>query len=90
MGKFLMYGFIIFFGACFGMSVCEYISSRDDKVAEWAYAQGQIEYSQGDIRVSNCGGKWIWIKSPWNNGDKPKIDPNDSLKLLFSIFVNKP
>lgn len=44
---------------------------------EQAYFEGQRDYANGDKRIQwtedSC---WVWIKSPWNNGDQPIFDPS--------------
>jgi hypothetical protein len=39
---------------------------------EYAYMEGQRDYMDGDIRIEkNSYGDYVWIKSPWNQGDEP-------------------
>jgi len=46
------------------------------EAAEAAYFSGQYEALTGDVRIGKKDGKWIWLKSPWDNGRLPMYDPN--------------
>lgn len=43
---------------------------------EYAYFEGQKDYINKDVRVKKEGDKYFWIKSPWDNNDEPKYNPN--------------
>lgn len=46
-------------------------------VSEKAYFEGQVDALKGDIRIkSNVDSCYYWIKSPWDNGDKPIFKPD--------------
>ena len=36
---------------------------------EFAYFEGQRDYSEGDIRIVKDGCVWHWSKSPWDGQD---------------------
>ena len=38
---------------------------------EYAYMEGQKDSIEGDIRIEKNGDDWVWIKSPWDDGDEP-------------------
>lgn len=42
---------------------------------EKAYAEGQYDAINGDIRIKSINfGRYVWIKSPWNSKAKPVTD----------------
>lgn len=45
-------------------------------IIEQAYFEGQRDALNSDIRIKKEGGKWIWIKSPWDDGLEPVFDPS--------------
>jgi len=45
-------------------------------VVEQAYFEGQRDAINNDIRIKKEGGKWVWVKSPWDDGLKPVFDPS--------------
>jgi hypothetical protein len=57
------------------------ISKSIYSIAEEGYYEGQKDALEGDIRIllvqdTTCNTtKWIWLKSPWNNGRKPVFNP---------------
>lgn len=43
---------------------------------ELAYFEGQRDAMEGDVRISQLdNGCYVWITSPWNDGDKPSFYP---------------
>lgn len=45
-------------------------------VLENAYFEGQRDAINGDIRIRlNSDSVYIWVKSPWNTGEKPIFTP---------------
>jgi len=52
-------------------------------VREEAYYDGQKEAINGDVRIKKVSdSQYVWIKSPWDSGEKPTFYPSimDSLK----------
>ncbi len=45
-------------------------------IIEQSYFEGQKDALENDIRIKKEGGKWIWIKSPWDDGLEPVFDPS--------------
>lgn len=42
---------------------------------EKAYAEGQKDALNGDIKIKSINfGRYVWIKSPWDDGRKPIND----------------
>lgn len=41
------------------------------KALEYAYSEGQIDYSNDDIRIKKIDSTYIWVRSPWNDGKEP-------------------
>lgn len=57
---------IFLFVICF----CTINSKKKNiEALEYAYFSGQVDALRGDIRVDTT--TFMWIKSPWNNGDLP-------------------
>jgi len=62
---------------------CNYVTVDKNKLkekatemAERAYFEGQRDAIDGDIRIRlNKDSAYEWIKSPWDNGDKPIYNP---------------
>lgn len=52
-------------------------SNKLQEGLEYAYFEGQRDYSNGNIRIAftedSC---WVWTKSPWDNGDMPIYNPS--------------
>lgn len=46
-------------------------------IIEQAYFEGQRDALNNDIRIKREGGKWIWTKSPWDDGLEPVFDPSN-------------
>lgn len=46
-------------------------------IIEQAYFEGQRNALNNDIRIKREGGKWIWTKSPWDDGLEPVFDPSN-------------
>ena len=42
---------------------------------EQAYFEGQKDALEGDIRIKQTEEGWMWIKSPWDEGQAPIYDP---------------
>lgn len=57
------------------------LTSDMTEVVEQAYFNGQKDAISGDIRIvmvkDTVTGleRWTWLKSPWNNGQKPVYVP---------------
>ncbi len=45
-------------------------------IIEQSYFEGQKDALNNDIRIKKEEGKWIWIKSPWDDGLEPVFDPS--------------
>lgn len=46
------------------------------EISEKAYFEGQRDALDGDVRIKmGKDSAFIWVKSPWNNGDKPIYSP---------------
>lgn len=51
------------------------------KIEERAYYKGQMDAMEGDIKIIqvkdtlNDSVKWVWIKSPWDDGRTPLFQP---------------
>jgi hypothetical protein len=65
------------------LSSCNYILVDEkelmqtaQEISEKAYFEGQRDALDGDIRIKmGKDSAFIWVKSPWNNGDKPIYSP---------------
>lgn len=59
---------------------CNYIIVDENKVNEAfeeAYFEGQKDVLSGDVRIKkNNDSCWIWTKSCWDSGKKPKFNPS--------------
>ena len=62
----------------------DYVHRKHDERAEriiqeaqeWAFYQGQLRYSEGDIRIKKGSDSvYHWSKSPWNSGKEPIYKP---------------
>lgn len=60
-----------------GMSIVSVLSKESTRALEKAYYEGQKDALKGDIRIMYTNGKWIWVKSPWDDGNRPLYIPND-------------
>jgi uncharacterized membrane protein YvbJ len=49
--------------------------SKITEILERAYFEGQKDALEGDIRIKKIGGKYSWIKSPWDSNTKPIFKP---------------
>ena len=53
-----------------------------ESLAEQAYFEGQKDALNGDVRIQKVkldnkqDSCFIWVKSPWNNGQNPKFNPS--------------
>lgn len=43
---------------------------------EKAYFEGQKDALENDIRITKKDSCWVWIKSPWDNKQKPIYNPS--------------
>lgn len=50
------------------------IRAHITELVEYAYMEGQIDYAEGDIRITSEGSDWVWTKSPWDSGEKPVFE----------------
>ena len=41
-------------------------------IMEKAYMEGQKDAVEGDVRIEKYGYDYIWIKTPWDDGDNPE------------------
>lgn len=41
------------------------------ELVEQAYMEGQVDCLAGDIRIEKTDTDYIWIKSPWDDGQEP-------------------
>ena len=64
----------------FSLTSCDYyIVKKTDviKVFEIAYFEGQRDALENDVRIRlNQDSCWIWIKSPWDSGRPPILNPS--------------
>lgn len=69
---------MVFIGRQVVVSTKEINENRSDKIQlllrsalEKAYAEGQIDAINGDIRIKSINfGRYVWVKSPWDSGEK--------------------
>ena len=51
----------------------ETLNKKIEFYMEYAYSEGQIDYSKGDMRIEiDSIGNYNWCKSPWDNGKSPR------------------
>jgi hypothetical protein len=58
------------------LSACKTTSMYDmerfaQECMERGYFNGQIDACNGSIKIQERNGKWIWIATPWNDGEAP-------------------
>jgi hypothetical protein len=41
------------------------------KATEFGYFEGQVDFMQGDIRIRQQNGRFVWVKSPWEDNRDP-------------------
>lgn len=46
------------------------------KMKEKAYFEGQRDAINGDVKIKLEDSIYVWTKSPWNDGRKPKFNPS--------------
>ena len=64
---------VLFTSCDFGV----YKISDVTKVQEQSYFEGQRDAIENDVRIKkNQDSCWIWIKSPWDNGEEPIFNPS--------------
>ena len=68
----------------------EKVSKIIYSLAEKSYMEGQIDYSNGDIRIEKQGEDYIWIKSPWDGDREPvyknKNSYSSEVRLNVKVF----
>lgn len=70
----ILFGFLL--GLLVSMSCIEIFGIPElEKSMEYAYFEGQRDYCEGDIRIGIVDSYYVWIKTPWNNGQAPKFVP---------------
>ena len=65
------------------LSSCNYtmvdkkeVMQKAQEACERAYFEGQRDALDGDVRIKmGKDSAFIWVKSPWDNGDKPIYTP---------------
>lgn len=68
--------FIIFTSCNYATVDKKELTQKVQEACERAYFEGQRDALDGDIRIKmGKDSSYIWIKSPWNNGDKPIYNP---------------
>lgn len=50
---------------------------------EYAYFEGQKDALNGEIKIAQVDGCYIWTASPWDSGSEPVYDPCKSLEENF-------
>jgi hypothetical protein len=68
---------VAFLSSCnYTMVDKEEVMQKAQEACERAYFEGQRDALDGDVRIKmNKDSFFIWVKSPWNNGDKPIYTP---------------
>ena len=52
------------------------LTQKATEACERAYFEGQRDALDGDVRIKlNKDSCYQWVKSPWNNGQKPIYNP---------------
>jgi len=54
-----------------------------DSLCEYAYFEGQKDAISNDVRIKlDSDSVYIWTKSPWNGGKKPRFIPNHQNTII--------
>lgn len=57
---------------------------------EEAYFEGQKDFLEGTVRIKATPEGYVWIKSPWDSGDKPEFNPPKKKTKISGLKMSGP